>query len=69
MNDAEYIDIDNHSFSRVQLRELFGNIIAGDYDYARSMLTLFENQKLERLQKDREASQETSVECRGQLMN
>jgi len=57
--EDELIEIGNYLASRVQLRELFGNIIAGDIGYCSDMLKLFENQKLERLHKDREASEAT----------
>lgn len=59
MNNAEHNIGNDYLASDLQLRELFGSILQGDCDYARDMLKLFENQKLERLREDREASEAT----------
>ncbi len=57
MINAEHNIGNDYLASDLQLRELFGSILQGDCDYARDMLKLFENQKLERLREEAEAIQ------------
>ena len=59
MEDNEYIELGNYAATRVQLRELFENIIARDIDFAADMLTLFANQKLERIREKRKTDDDT----------
>ncbi len=56
MNDAKYI-FGDYLATDVQLREFVESIKRRDSDYTADMLTLFENQKLERVRQDREESE------------
>ena len=71
MENNEYKDTGDYAYTDLQLRELFENIVGGNIDYCRDMLTLFHNQKLERLREDNEVHRKTEqrqIEVEQQLI-